>query len=80
MNKTKNLFIITGGPGSGKTAIINELYDRNYNIVIEGAREIIKDQMQKSGNALPWADVKKFRELCLEYSIKTYREALKEIK
>ncbi|WP_409415470.1 AAA family ATPase [Flavobacterium sp. PS2] len=72
MNKSIHLFAITGGPGCGKTTIIEELKKRGYNCVDEVAREIIKEQVQSNGNALPWADKEKFTLLMLEHSIETY--------
>ncbi|OUL64263.1 AAA family ATPase [Flavobacterium sp. AJR] len=72
MNKSIYLFAITGGPGCGKTTIIEELKRRDHNCVDEVAREIIKEQVQSNGNALPWADKEKFTLLMLEYSIETY--------
>ncbi|KFF18417.1 AAA family ATPase [Flavobacterium hydatis] len=74
MNKSIHLFAITGGPGCGKTTIIEELKKRNYHCVDEVAREIIKEQVKSNGNALPWADKEKFTSLMLEYSIESYIE------
>jgi predicted ATPase len=38
MNSTKNLFVITGAPGSGKTPIVRELIALGFNGVDEAAR------------------------------------------
>ena len=41
-NKDKQRrYILTGGPGAGKTSIINYLAKLNYNIMSESATEII---------------------------------------
>ena len=74
MTKSTNLFIITGGPGAGKTTIIEELKKRNYNCIDEVARNIIKEQITFNGNALPWADKEKFTLLMLKHSIETFIE------
>ncbi len=74
MNKSIPLFIITGGPGVGKTTIIEELKKRNYNCINEVAREIIKEQVESNGEALPWANKEKFTLLMLKRSIETYIE------
>ena len=37
--------MITGGPGVGKTTLLEELKNRNHQIVPEIAREIIKEQL-----------------------------------
>ncbi|MCD0473526.1 AAA family ATPase [Flavobacterium sp. EDS] len=74
MNKSIPLFIITGGPGVGKTTIIGELKRRNYNCINEVARNIIKEQAKSNGEALPWADKEKFTLLMLKRSIENYIE------
>lgn len=74
MNKSIPLFIITGGPGVGKTTIIGELKKRNYNCINEVAREIIKEQVESNGEALPWANKEKFTLLMLKRSTETYIE------
>lgn len=51
-----HFFIITGGPGAGKTTLLNALEARQYNIVAEIARQLIKEQMDTGGEALPWGN------------------------
>lgn len=51
-----NFFIFTGGPGSGKTSVLNELAQRGYLIVPEVARAIIKQQQDIGGNAIHTGD------------------------
>ncbi|QQO10398.1 AAA family ATPase [Breznakiella homolactica] len=48
------LYIITGGPGAGKTSVVNELSVRGYKTIPEAAREIIRNQIDTGGDALPW--------------------------
>ena len=40
---SSNFFILTGGHGSGKTTVLDELAKRGYLIVPEVARVIIKE-------------------------------------
>jgi len=54
-------YIITGGPGVGKTTLINYLNkEKGEAIVEEAATRIIAEQHAK-GVAAPWADGEKFR-------------------
>jgi predicted ATPase len=68
--KTKyNFYIITGGPGVGKTTLINELGDRGYKCIREVARNIIKEQMEINGDALPWLNTRKYSDMMLYRSV-----------
>lgn len=42
----------------------------------EVARKIIREQMQSGGEALPWKDLKLFKELLLAHSIEIYLAAM----
>lgn len=46
-------YIITGGPGSGKTSIINYIAQMGYAVMAESATEIIEKDIQK-GIDKPW--------------------------
>ena len=67
-----NFFILTGGPGSGKTSLIKYLSDMGYNCISEVGRKIMKEQIINGGNALPWGDTKRYSELMLIESIRNY--------
>lgn len=71
-----DFIIITGGPGSGKTTLLDEIQKNDYNYVPEVAREIIQTQVSSEGDALPWKNIKKFRDLMLDKSIESYLSAL----
>ena len=47
-------YIITGAPGTGKTAIINALMQKDYSCAEEISREIIAEQIMIGGDILPW--------------------------
>ncbi|TIV93045.1 MAG: ATPase, partial [Mesorhizobium sp.] len=51
-----HLFVVTGGPGSGKTSLIEALALKGIQHMPEAGRAIIQDQVRIKGNALPWAD------------------------
>lgn len=73
-----NFFIVTGGPGSGKTTLIEELNRRGFFSVEEVARKIIQDEMALGGEALPGNNIERRIEKMVVSSIETYQEALKE--
>lgn len=67
-----NLFVITGGPGAGKTTLVRELQKRGMACVPEAARQIIQEQVQAKGNAVPWGGTTRYTELMLAQSIADY--------
>jgi len=42
-----NFFVITGGPGGGKTAVLHALAEKGFACVRETARQMIKDRLEK---------------------------------
>ena len=69
-----HFYVITGGPGTGKTTVLAELARRGNICVPEDARAIIQEQVAAGGSAVPWHDAPRFAELLLERSIATYVE------
>ncbi len=72
-----NLFVITGGPGVGKTTLINELKDAGFLVVEEDARKIIQAQMLRDGDGLPWKNKTLYAKLMLEAAVSSY-QAIKD--
>ena len=54
-------FVITGGPGVGKTTVIEMLRKCGYTVVDETAREIIEREMAKESDVLPWKNLQEFQ-------------------
>ncbi|MCK5474167.1 MAG: AAA family ATPase [Candidatus Aenigmarchaeota archaeon] len=59
-------YAITGGPGCGKSSLIDELYKRGHYVVEEAAEPIIKEQMAIDGPNLPWKNRQAFQNAVLE--------------
>ncbi|QRZ13927.1 AAA family ATPase [Paracoccus methylovorus] len=70
-----HMFVVTGGPGSGKSTLIDALHDRGFASMPEAGRAIIRDQVQIGGTALPWADKATFAELMLGWELRSWHEA-----
>lgn len=73
--ESMNFHIISGGPGSGKTTLIEAIRERGYICVEEAGRQIIQEQIRTGGDALPWANIVRYKELMFEHALKTYDEA-----
>src|SRR5699024_6096345 len=43
-----NRYVRTGGPGAGKTTILNALEEHGYRFASEAARQIIKERLRQS--------------------------------
>lgn len=76
MHPEQHFIIITGGPGVGKTTLLNALKVKGFEHVAEVARAIIKEQVQSGGDALPWENKAAYSAHMLQRSIETYNSAL----
>ncbi|HTH52923.1 MAG TPA: AAA family ATPase [Edaphobacter sp.] len=65
--------VLSGGPGAGKTALLEELRHRGYACSAEVARRIIQQQVGAGGDALPWAYREKYARLMLEASVESWK-------
>lgn len=60
----KHRFVITGGPGVGKTSIIKSLIALGYDVVHEAATDVIRGALD-SGIEQPWATLPDFNDQIL---------------
>ena len=73
---TDRLFVLTGGPGSGKTTLIEALAAASVPTSPEVGRAVIREQLAIGGDALPWADQRAFAELMVVRDIAAREAAL----
>lgn len=71
----QNYFVFTGGPGAGKTTVLDCLTQKGYIIIPEVARNIIRDQVAQSGEALPWKNKVHYQQLMAEQTIDAFNTA-----
>jgi len=72
MKHVPPFYVITGGPGSGKTTVLAEVARRGHTCVLEDARAVIQEQVASGSTALPWADAQRFAQLLMERSLATW--------
>lgn len=65
----KQIYVITGGPGFGKTSLVEELRQSGYRCSGEFARDLIQSQQESGGNILPWKNAKLFQQYVLQKRI-----------
>ncbi len=74
----KKIIVFIGGPGSGKTTIINALSDIGYCCYPEISRQVTIEAKQKGIDQLFLTNPILFSEMLLEGRIKQYKSALLE--
>ncbi|MFD2519009.1 AAA family ATPase [Salinimicrobium flavum] len=72
--KTRKI-VITGGPGTGKTSVIQALEESGYYCFHEVSREIIREAKEKGIDQMFLEEPLLFSEMLLEGRIKQHREA-----
>lgn len=74
----KNFFIISGCSGSGKSSLMQEISEREFQVIHEPGRQVVKEQNHIDGDALPWKDWMKFIELTISRTMYQYNSMLDE--
>jgi len=65
----KQIYVITGGPGFGKSELIDEFRKSGYLCSGEFARDLIEMQLTSGGEILPWRNAKLFQQEILRQRI-----------
>lgn len=71
----QNLYVFTGGPGSGKSTLIAALVAEGFATAPEAGRAIIRAQSAIGGPGLPARDPRLFAELMLSWDIRSHEDA-----
>lgn len=70
-------FLISGGPGSGKSTLIQALQQMHCCCVEEASRKIIREEVAKHSNCLPWVNLSCFASKVLDQMICDYKKTEK---
>jgi predicted ATPase len=72
IDETPPLFVLTGGPGAGKTTLIEALAQAGVTTVAEAGRAVIRDEEARGGRALPWLNPLAFAGAMLARDVASY--------
>ncbi len=78
MIQKDNFYVLTGGSGTGKSSIIAALADRGYCCVEEVGRQIVRQQMECGGDATPWQNHVKLRDLIFEAEVNAFEAMMQK--
>jgi predicted ATPase len=79
MPTADNFFVITGGPSTGKTTLVEALKKQDHHTVAEAAREILEEQ-EARGDVCTYRNTAQFVETELQRSVASYSKAQQENK
>lgn len=71
----ERFFVLTGGPGAGKSTLADAVQQAGFSRSLEAGRGIIQDQVSIGGLAVPWNNRALFAELMLCWEIRSFRMA-----
>lgn len=65
-------YIITGGPGAGKTSLVEALKKAGYPCSEEASRQLIREEVARDSQCLPWTNLACFANKVLDRMIAHY--------
>lgn len=79
-NKKEHIpyYVITVGPGVGKTTLLQVLKNKGMAVVPEITRDLIKEQQAMDGEALPWKNKKLYMDTMFQRSVESFETTLTE--
>jgi predicted ATPase len=75
--KMDRFVVITGCSGGGKSTLLTALAQQGYCTVEEPGRRIVKEELSRQGDALPWVNSVAFARRALEVAVADYAAALR---
>lgn len=72
------LSILSGGPGAGKSTLIEYLQHLGHTCFKESGRAIIQQQLHTGGYALPWEDREAYAWLMFRQALTDHKAAMKQ--
>ena len=69
MIEKPNFFVLTGGPGVGKTTLLRHLEAMGERVVEETHRAVIREQVERGGTAVPWIDPAAYARITAERDV-----------
>jgi len=78
MTKIKNWYVVTGGPSSGKTTLVNEMAKLGYVTFPEAARTLIEHKLKEGRKLEEIQNTVEFQKEILEFQIDAEKKAPKD--
>jgi predicted ATPase len=72
---TGPLFVVTGGPGAGKTTLCAAIASQGVTIIPESGRAVIQEQVTNGGSALPWINPAHFADAVMQRDLDQFKSA-----
>ena len=66
---SERFVLLSGCSGGGKSTLLEELRGRGHPVVEEPGRRIVRDELQRGGDALPWIDAAAFARRAIDVAL-----------
>ena len=66
---SERFVLLSGCSGGGKSTLLNELRARGHHVVEEPGRRIVKQELERGGDALPWIDAAAFARRAIQVAM-----------
>jgi len=70
--------VLTGGPGTGKTTLLETLASQGHPVFEEYSRQVIREELAKQSDVLPWANLPAFSERVLAGRVEQWRAGVEK--